>query len=75
MKKLTKEKNTYNYFTNITVILQNNPKDLEGFIVTIFGFEVDITKFIAWISKDKFETVLKVIIKIFFFYSVVLMDT
>ncbi len=49
------EANAYIWLTNLLGLPQNDSKDCQGTLVTVFGIEVDTSLFTARLSRDKLE--------------------
>lgn len=62
--RITAEKKAYVQLTNVLGILQNNSKNTQRIVVIVFGIEIDISCFIARLSKEKLEKTTKAIAKV-----------
>lgn len=68
------EREAYIRLTDVIGIPRNNLKDFKAVIVIVFGIEVDTTKFIARVPKDRLEQAQKATSKTLASDSVALLD-
>ncbi len=54
-ERLVAEANAYIWLIDLLGLLQNNSKDCQGTVVTVFRMEVDTALYTAQLPKDKLE--------------------
>ncbi len=64
LERLEAKVNTYIWLTDILGLPQNNSKDCQKIVIIVFGIEIDISLFIAYILQDKLKKVIGDMLKV-----------
>ncbi len=63
-ERLVAEANAYIWLTDLLGLLQNDPKDCQGTVVTVFGIEVVTSSFTARLPRNKLEKAILASLKV-----------